>query len=331
MKKIFILFLPLFILLFSACSTKEVFEPKLVKDDWEHYGDSNKTIIDISRDIALLKSRKVLSKDAFVDVSIEESYKLIGYSDGWVISANINGDVTLEFAEDKSMKQKLALNKTIAGASIKDDILAVVFANNDIALYSISKKDLLLKIQGNAPIAVDSRVVNPYFMNDLVIFSTLDGKIIIVNAKLKKKLRTVIVSSEDHFNNIIYFNVIDSKIIAASSNKILSMAQKEIRVKYEIRNIIYDNKDIFITTKQGEIISLTPDLQVNAKVKFPFAHFLGVIAHKDKLYVLEKEGYIIELSKDLLTYNIYEVDIEDGYIFIADKIFYIDDEYISVE
>jgi len=331
LKKIFILFLPLFILLFSACSTKEVFEPKLVKDDWEHYGDSNKTIIDISRDIALLKSRKVLSKDAFVDVSIEESYKLIGYSDGWVISANINGDVTLEFAEDKSMKQKLALNKTIAGASIKDDILAVVFANNDIALYSISKKDLLLKIQGNAPIAVDSRVVNPYFMNDLVIFSTLDGKIIIVNAKLKKKLRTVIVSSEDHFNNIIYFNVIDSKIIAASSNKILSMAQKEIRVKYEIRNIIYDNKDIFITTKQGEIISLTPDLQVNAKVKFPFAHFLGVIAHKDKLYVLEKEGYIIELSKDLLTYNIYEVDIEDGYIFIADKIFYIDDEYISVE
>jgi len=111
----------------------------------------------------------------------------------------------------------------------------------------------------------------------------------------------------------------------------LSMAAKEIRVSYEIRNIVYDNKDILITTKQGEIISLTPDLQVNAKIKFPFAHFLGLIVFEDKIYALEKEGYIIEISKDLLTYDVYNVEIEDGYIFAADKIFYIDDKYISVE
>ncbi|MEO1954631.1 MAG: hypothetical protein ABGW74_07995, partial [Campylobacterales bacterium] len=136
---------------------------------------------------------------------------------------------------------------------------------------------------------------------------------------------------EDNFNNIIYFDFVANKIIAPTGHKILSLAKKELRVKYDIRNVIDDGKNIYLSTKQGEIVSLTPDLQLNKKVKFPFAHFLGMIMGVNNLYVLEKEGYIIELSKDLLEYKIYEVDVEDGYIFIDDKVFYIDDEYILVE
>ncbi len=331
MKKLSILFITVFALFFVACSSKEVYEPKLVKDDWAYYGSSEEEIIDVSSDVAMLESRKVLLKDRVVDTTIQESHRLLGSSDGWILSSNIDGELTIDFIEDKSMKKTFNLKKTIAGASIKDDILAVLFANNEMVLYSISKESLLLKIQGSAPIVVDSRIVNPYFMNDLVLFLTLDGKVVIVNSKKKKKLRTIIVSSEDNFNNIIYFNVVDSKLIAATAHKILSLSSKEIRVKYEIRNIAYDKQNIYITTKQGEIISLTPDLQVNAKVKFPFAHFLGLLVSDDKIYALEQEGYLMELSKDLHSHSVYEVDINDGYVFVADKKFYIKDEYISLE
>jgi hypothetical protein len=321
----------IFTIVFSACSTKKVYEPKTINGDWMHYGDSNETIVDVTADIALLKSRKVISNNSVIDVKIEKSFRLLSSSDGWIISSNIDGNVTLEYIDDKSIKKSFELKKTVAAASVKDDILAVLFANNDMALYSISSKKLLLREKGNPQIVIDARVVNPHFMNDLVLFLTLDGKIVIINTKLKKKLRTVIISSEDNFNNVIYFNIIDSKIVAATGQKILSMAQKEIRAKYELRNIVDVDNTIYISTKQGEIISLTPDLQVNKKVKFPFAHFLGMIAHNDKIYVLEREGYIIEITADLLEYKVYEVDIEDGYVFIADTKFYIGDEYISVE
>jgi hypothetical protein len=330
LRAIVLFFASILIISFSACSSKKVYEPKIVQDDWNYYGDSNESIVDITSDVALLEDGKVLSKDSFIDVSVDESHRLVGKSDGWIISSNIDGNLTLQFIADKSMVEHFELKKTIASASVKDDILAVLFADNEMCLYSVSTKELLLKEQGNAPMAVDSRIVNPYFMNDLVLFLTLDGKVVIINSSLKKKLRTIIVSSEDHFNNIIYFNVIDSKLIAVTASKILSLGEKEIRVKYEVRNVVYDGKNIFITTKQGEVISLTPALQVNAKVKFPFAHFLGMIAYEDNLYVLEKEGYMIKLSKDLLTYSVHEVDIEDGYIFVADKKFFVDDEYISV-
>ncbi len=331
LKKLVLTLAIISIFIFSGCSSKKVFEPKDIKDDWNFCGTSEEKIVDVSSDVAMLESRKVLLKDRLIDNIIEESYRLLGSSDGWVLSSTIDGELIIDFIADKSMKKKFNLKKTIAGASIKDDILAVLFADNEMALYSISKEELLVKVQGNEPVVVDARIVNPYFMNDLVLFLTLDGKIVIVNSELKKKLRTTIVSSEDNFNNIIYFNVIDNKLIAATGTKLLSMSAKEIRASYEIRNIVYSGINIFITTKQGEIVSLTPDLQVNSKVKFPFAHFLGLIVHDEKVYALEKEGYLIELSKDLSQHSIYEVDIDEGYVFVADKMFYIDNEYISLE
>ena len=330
MKK-YILFASIFALLFSACSTKEVYEPLYLDKDWEKYENADANIVDKSLNIALLDNSKVLVNDGTLDVEIAQTHRVISHSDGWVISSSLDGNISLVSVKDNTKIEQFELKKTIASATVNGDNLAVLFADNEIAIYSIASKKAIFKEQGSKSLVVDARIVNPYFMNDLVLFSTLDGKVIIVNSKLKKKLRTVIVSSEDNFNNIIYFNVIDNKIIAATSYKILSLSDKEVREKYEIRSVVNDDKNMFITTKQGEVISLTPDLQVNAKIKFPFAHFLGMISHGDKLYILEKEGYMIVLDKDMYNYSVHEVDLEDGFVFVADKLFYVADEKISVE
>ncbi len=331
MKSLLIISISLVALIFSACSSKEVYKPTDVADKWQHSGSSDVTINATSQDAALVDDRKVLAEGKVIDVTVPQSDKLLGYSDGWVISSNIDGNLTLQNSTANKLVEKFNLKKSIATACVKDDTLAVLFADNEMALYSILSKSLLLKEQGDAPIVVNSKIVKPYFKDDLVIFSTLDGKVVIINSKTKKKLRTIIVSSEEHFNNIIYFNLVDNKIIAATGHKILSLAQEEVRVSYDIRSAVSDDKNIFLATKQGEIISLTSDLQQNAKLKFPFAHFLGVILSNDKLYALEKEGYIIEIPKDLSTYSVHKVSIDDGYVYINDKIFFVHDEYISVE
>ncbi|MDT8337656.1 MAG: hypothetical protein RQ763_00510 [Sulfurimonas sp.] len=331
MKILHIAIIAFLLFAFSACSSKEVFKPAEVKDDWEYCGGSDVTIEGVASEAALVEDRKVLAKGRVVDIIIPEDQKLLGYSDGWVMSADIDGNLTLQYAADSKMVEKFNLKRTIATAGIKDDLLAVLFASNEMALYSIADKSLLLKEQGDAPIVVNSKIVKPSIKDDLVLFSTLDGKVVIINSQTKKKLRTVIVSSEEHFNNIIYFNLLDNKIIAATGHKILSLGEKEIRTDFDIRNVVSDGKNIYIATKQGEIISLNSDLQKNASSKFPFAHFLGMIVHNQKLYALEKEGYIIELSKDLSEHAVYEVSIDDGYVYIDGKIFFVGDEYISVE
>ncbi|MDH4944157.1 hypothetical protein [Sulfurimonas sp. C5] len=331
MKNYLLLAIAVATLLLSGCSSKEVYKPQVVVDDWDKESGIEDDLIDRAYNVALLDNRKVLDKDGITDVTIDEDKRVISESNGWIVSASIDGNVSVTSKEDVNNTKYIDLKNTIAAASVQDNTLAVLFANNDMALYDLNTKELLLKEQGNKSIAVDMKIVNPYFLKDLVIFSTLDGKIVIVNATLKKRLRTVIVSSQEQFNNVVYFNMVDNKIIAATSTKILSLAQKEIRQKYEIRSVVDDGKMIYIATKEGNIISLTPDLQEVNKIKLPFAHILGMISVDDKVYLLEKEEYLIELDKKTFAYKVYETSFDDGFVFVGDKVFYVDDTKISIE
>jgi len=318
-------------LFFGGCSTKEIFEPKVVADDWQKYEDFDHEIIETSSNVALLDNRKIVTKGGELNVTVPQNQDALALSKEWLISASVDGNLTLTSLSKPQKKEEFELKKTVATANVDGDTLAVLFANDEMALYNIESKALLFKEQGGKSIAVDSRVTPPYFLNDLVIFSTLDGKVVVINSKLKKRLRTTIVSSESAFNNVIYFDIADNKIIAATAYKILSLAQKEKRQKLEIRNTLFDDDTLYITTKQGEVMALTTDLEKKLKVKFPFAHFLGMISSGDKLYILEKEGYMIVLDKKSFEYSVHEVDLDDGFVFVTDRAFYLSDEKILVE
>lgn len=319
------------VLLFSACSTKRVFEPKVVGDDWNKYGQMDQEIVDTSLNVALLDDGSVLTSDGIVKMKVREDERVISYTNGWVITSTIDGNVTLTSSSDVTKVENFGLNKTVASASVKDDTLAILFADNELALFSVKTKKAFFRDQSGESLALNRKIENPYFLNDLVVFSTLDGKVVIVNAKKKKKLRTVIVSAEDNFNNVIYFKMIDNKIVAATGYKILAMSDKEVRAKYDIRTMTYDGSNIYVATKQGEIVALTPDLELIGKIKFPFAHFLGIISSGDKLYILEREGYVIVLDKNMKDYTVREADVEDGYVFVTKKAFYVNDETIVVK
>lgn len=333
--KIFFYLIAIFSLLaFSGCSTKQVFKPtKDTLGSWKYEDDLNESIVDVTSNSALLEDGSVLAKDKVIDLNIStDKERLIGVSDKWIITSQIDGNLTLISRYNKSLRDRFDLKKTVAAASVKDDLLAVVFASNELAIYSISTKKILFHSEGNAPLVVNAKIVNPYFLDDLVLFLTLDGKIVIVNSKEKKILRSIIVSSADNFNNITAFSVVGNNLVAATGYKLLSLANKEIREPYEIRNMKYDKDGIYIATKDGQVINLTPTLQVKAKIKFPFAHFLGMIVNDKKVYLLEKEGYIIALSKDLASYDLYNVSIsKDSYVYVGDKAFYVDDEYFSIK
>ena len=330
MKVYFSIFL-LSLLIFSGCSSKEYFTPEVVKDDWDKQEFLDETIIRTTADGAVLENGQILTKEGVQEYFLPEGYSYIGQSDGWIVASKVDGELLLQSINDKSTEIKLDLKKTIAGVTVKDDHVAVLFATNEMALYTLSTKELIFKESGNAPLAVDTRIVNPFFLNELVLYLTLDGKIVIINSDTKQVLRSMLVSSEENFNNIIYFNVIDNVMVAATGYRLFSLSEKERREKYEMRDIIFSDEGIWITTKEGEVVALTPSLQLKAKRKYPFAHFLGMIMTEDKLYLLERQGYIIELSKDLAESNVYELNIDDGYVYVGEKAFYVNDVIYPVE
>jgi hypothetical protein len=331
LKNIVIAGLSLSLVFFSACSSKKVFEPENTSSSWDKYQSIEDNIIDITSTAALLENRKVLTQEKILDIEIAEGYRLIGESDGWILSATINGKLKLQSIGDANKVVEFEVQKTVASASIQGDILAVIFADNELGLYSIASKELLLKEKVGESLAIDSRIATPYFVGGVVVFPTLDGKVVIMNPQAKKRLRTTVISSEENFNNVVYFNIIDQKIVAATAHKILSFSQEESRAAYEIRNVAFNGEDLYVATKQGEVISLNSNLQVRSKLKFPFAHFLGVIAKDEKVYILEKEGYLIVAPKDLSSYTIHPVSLDEGFVYVSQKGFFVNDELISIE
>lgn len=326
MKTIIFTFITLF-LIFTGCSSKQYFKPQDVVGSWRDVKDAS-DVLEATSSAALTKDRRVHVGSHISDVVLDSDESLIGYSDNWVIASAIDGTISLYNLTTKEVFKE-NLKRTIATASIKDDTLAVLFANNEMALYSISKKELLLKEQGDNPIAVSSKITPPFFKDDLVIFPTLDGKIVVVDIKAKRKLRSVVVGAEKYFNNIIFFELLNDKILAATNNKLLSMSQKEQRVSLDIRDVISSSDGVYVATKQGEVILLDSDLNQLHKIKFPFAHILGIATVNDKVFALEKSGYLLEMPKDLSHSKVYRVNIEkEDTLFAYDKKFYVGGEVI---
>ena len=316
-------------LLFIGCSSKEYFTPTEIEGNIPLTKRFDSSIVEISGENATLGNGSVITKSGLSATRFPQGYRFVFKNDDWALGLKTGGEI---FAvKDENRSKRLKLSKTIATVSLKGDLLAVVFADNELALYIFSTGELLFKEPASESTAVDMRIANPRFLNELVLFPTLDGKIVIVNSQSKELVRTIIVSSEQYFNNIIYFNVVNDTLYAATPSKIYTLGTKETRVDLEARNMLVNKQGVWVATKQGEIVALDHSLEVIKREKFPFAHFLGLVVTDDFLYVAEKEEYIIVLDHDLNAYKVYDFDLEEGFFYSSDDGFYFDNVYIRLK
>ena len=323
------LFVILISSLFLGCSSKEYFNPEDVDESIPLTQRLESSIVEISGENATLSDGSIITKRGIEHAQFPPEYRFVFKNEYWTLALKAGGEI---FAvSDANLTKTLKLPKTIATVSLKEDLLAVVFADNELALYTFSTGKLLFKQPASQSTVVDMRIANPRFLNDLVLFPTLDGKIVIVNAPSKELVRTIIVSSQQYFNNIIYFNVINDILYAATPTKIYTLGEKELRLDFEIRNMLVNEKGVWIATKQGEIIVLDHALNILKREKFPFAHFLGLIYTDEAIYVAEKESYIIALKPDLSSYKLYNFDLEEGFFYTSDEGFYFDNVYIKLK
>ncbi len=349
-------FLTLLLLMFAGCSTKEYYKPEKTVNSWPvckeprfsaesiigetpHENDIPKWPVCKRAGVhleskgaegAVAKKGWVVDKEGITGFKIPDDQRYLGLSDGWILYTGIDGNLTLRSKED-NRSVVLPLEKTVAAASVQGDYVAVLFASNDMGIYRLSTQKSYFKTQGTPATAVDVRIARPYFLGTLVVFPTLDGRFTVVDVENREVLRSTVVSSEPYFDNIFYFNVIGDTMVAATQHRLFSLSDKERREKYDLRDAKFDEEGIWIATKEGEVVHLTQKLQVVSKKKFPFAHFLGMIVGKQKLYLLEKEGYLIVMDKAMTQTEVYAVKLDDGVSYTSNEGFYVRDKIITVE
>ena len=326
MKYILTSLLSLF--LFTACSGKKYYEPEDVSSNIELNKESMSSSISSMNKIGgTLNNKQVITKNGISSYELPEGFNFLNITeDGRIIATNYIDKILIG-------KEERVVKDVVVAASLKNEKLALVYSSNTIELLDINTSKTLFKEYLPLSLANDTRITNPYFMGNLILFPTLNGKVIIVSSSNNESIKNISVDPDNEFNNIISLNVIESTqtLIVASPNKIVSISPKEILSKdYEIRDIIVNKENIYLATIDGQIIKLTANLDQVAKKKYKYAK-MHALAFTDSLYAVESQGYLINIKDDFAEDTIYNFgfDNEERMIAIGNKV-YFGSKYITL-
>lgn len=329
MKKFATFGLLALVLLMGGCSSKKYFEPEKIEGKISYDGDLPAVIVDVARDGATLANGQVVTKDGLLNVALPKGYAFVSDSEEYVIAAAECGKLIVLSKKDKSIAYENDFGRRVASAKIDKEIMALVLADNSVLLNDWKAKKIIAKTRSDEIYAVDTRIANPYFLGDLVIVPTLDGKLLILDRATGATIRSIVVGADKFLGNVIYLNVLENRLVAATPTKIISVSPEMMNtLDLEIADVIFAKDAITILTKEGRIVRTDIDLKVQRERKYPFAHLIGAL-YGNYLYAVEKEGYLIATDKNLAVSNIFKLpDSIDAPIFVAqDKIFYKDKFY----
>jgi len=322
----------LLILLFGGCSTKKYFMPEQVAGVVDFDGKLPAPIVDVLRDGATLQNGQFISDRGVEPYKLPKGYLFIKRAGDYYLAADrCHKVVVIDAKSKKKIFEKDFKMKAPVAANFKDGKLALVFDNDSLLLFDTTTGQNIYSSTQSPDIAVDTKIANPYFLGKLVIFPTLDGKIVVVDSESGKELRTLIVGTHKYFNNVIFLDVIDEKLIAATPNKIISVTpQFTNSLDVELSDVLYVKNRVYLLTKDGRIILTDSQLNPLKERKFNFAHYTGAI-YGEFIYLIEKSGYIIAVDKDLRAANVFELpEAIDNYIFTAHDTLYYDDKYFRL-
>lgn len=226
---------------------------------------------------------------------------------GCAISASLKGNL-LAFVTTDNTSHIISLESSTDFANVdltKDESADKDFENS--GENSESYKSVFSQ-KGSAVLAVNQLIAAPLFLDSLVVFPTLDGRILVVSLQNYETQRNIIVSSEKFFNNIIYLQGDDVRIFAATPKKLISIVSgQQFSYQEDIKDITFANGYLYALTLEGKIAQLDHTLrEVNTK-KFEYASLEGMSVANNVLYTYEKNGsFIIALDLENFSHKVYQ-------------------------
>jgi len=329
MKSLGLMLVASVLILFSGCSSKKYYEPEKSYSATFDQHTTGAKIIDFHSNGATLGNNHFITKDGISKIQVAKGFKFLSCDGDTIISTNDNG--ILAVTRDGTTK-KIQFEKNIVAASSNKSLIAYLMIDNSIGLYDLKEKKTVFKNYFNISILNDIKIASPIFLNSLVLFPTLDGKVVIVDKLQKRVYKTINIDPKSDVNNIIYLKVIGNTLIAATNHKLFSFVNGVAKIVSEdIRNVTASDKAIFIATLDGRVIKYDTMLKKQAEIKFKYANFYA-LAYGDNLYALESQDYLIKIDDNLENYKVFDFPFnEDDKVFSIDNTIYFEDSFIVLK
>ncbi|MCV3394414.1 hypothetical protein L8U04_07675, partial [Campylobacter sp. IFREMER_LSEM_CL908] len=297
------------LIFFSACGTKrEYYQPTQLEQLPYNSKNINGKIVNFNNNIAQLNNNTFIdNKGNITALKIDKNYNILNIRQEEILIADNDGNFKiLNLQGEELFSHKF--NESVVSANVDGDDIALILASNTLVYANKNLGIRMLQNLGTA-YAQDSRYANPYFLNTIIIYPMLNGKLAILNKSTLKVSKEILVSSEEFFNNIIYLHVKNDTMVAATAQKIIVVTpNRTLYLNENIKEVNINDKEIFILTKDGRVIKNDYNLRKINEIKFQFALFSKSTLYNDSLYVFEKTGYLIKLNTNLKDFTVYKLN-----------------------
>ncbi len=294
------------IFLFVGCSQKEYFKPKKIDKSLSYKLELQTDIRSVNRDGLTYSDGSVITdKRGMLAYKIPANFHLLYDAKNAILIADGSGEV--QIVQDGKSLYKSRFDTAVVSGAIKGSLLAVVLANNRVILVDTKRDKRVFDEELEPTFAQDARIANPLFVKNLVLFPTLDGRLLVIDLSSYSIMKDIALSDRELFNNIIYLQEKNGVIVAATRYKIVSVTNNSLTQKQiDLKDIAFDGRYIYIFANDGRVIKSDIYLKTKKELKFNFANFVAVTLY-DKLYAVLKNGYVLALDKDLNTYKVYQL------------------------
>jgi len=315
------------ILFFTACSSKQYYTPQNVDGSVSPLSSEN--ILNFNRAGATLVNGTVLTRKGKLKLKLKDGYEFINANSNGIIISNKDGKCKVL----KNRKTEvIKFPKELIAGTIIGDNLVYILKDNNFGIYDLSKKSIVYNEKGERVFSIDTRVVNPIQVDNLVVVPLLNGKLVILNLKEKRLIKEILISTESDLNNVIFLKRLQNTLIASTQYKLINVntyGRKEFT--RGISEVIIDDNSIFVFLKDGTISKLDKTLTVQDEKKFKFAHFSVATIYKNRIYALDKQGYLIVSNKNFTKQKVYKVPEVNDYSFVSGGYIYYDGNKIDLD
>ncbi len=319
MQNKFLLLTSIFITLFSGCSSKQYYIPKNIESNPQAISSTYR-IVNFSRDGATLENRDILTKQGRLKLDMPRGYLFINRTKEGIVIANREGDCKILKGNSS---QNIKLPKALISGAVIDNKLIYLLRDNSFGIYNLSTKSITFNSKGEKTYSIDTRVANPIRVDKLAVVPLLNGKVEILDLNNNRLVKEIFISGEKSLNNIIFLKRLKNILIVATPHKLVAISNRGKReFKRELSEVALDKNSIFVFTKDGTIARLNDSLVVQDEKKFKFAHFSVATIYKNRVYALDKQGYLIVSNRDFTKYRVYDFTEVDDYSFVSGKYIY---------
>jgi len=310
----------------TGCGSKQYFSPE---HTYSASSSSVGTIRSFSRNGATLEDGRVLTKKGISTARVKKGFNFINATKGGMITANKKGDCELVLSS--GVEKSIKLSKALVAGTIIKNRLVYLLQDNSFGVYDLTTDKIVYNNKAEKVFSIDTRIANPYQIDNLVVVPTLSGKLSILDLTTLKLSKEIYVSTESSLNNIIFLNRLGNTLVAATPHRVISYSNRGKReFDRAISEVILSGNSLFVFAKDGQISQLDSSMKVLNEKKFRFAHFSVATIVDNKIYAMDKQGLLIVSNKELTKHKVYDLPEVDGYSFVSGGKLYYDGKSVDL-